>query len=158
MTKIQFRAVFVVFLLLMQIIINRYVNEYNINIDFLFLILVFISTRDSFFRTIIVAALIGWATDILSGNVLGVYGFSRVVIAFLLFEIIKFVDFKKLSFTFIIIFASLSLSNLIANIFLIFIYNFNFSISLLIFQPFLTSLLAVLFISSKQLQKTLNVY
>ncbi len=158
MTKIQFRAVFVVFLLLMQIIINRYVNEYNINIDFLFLILVFVSTRDSFIKTIIVAALIGWATDILSGNVLGVYGFSRVVIAFLLFEIIKFVDFKKLSFTFIIIFASLSLSNLIANIFLIFIYNFNFSISLLIFQPILTSLLAVLFISSKKLQKTLNVY
>ena len=158
MTKIQFKTLFVIFLILMQIVINRYVNEYNINIDFLFLILVFISTRDSFIKIIVVASLIGWATDIFSGNVLGVYGFSRVAVAFLLFEIIKFVDFKKLSFTFVIIFTSLSLSNLIANIFLIFIYNFNFSISLLLFQPLLTSLLAVLFISSKKLQKTLNVY
>ncbi|MEN8154658.1 MAG: rod shape-determining protein MreD [Acidobacteriota bacterium] len=158
MTKKQFRLIFAILLLFMQIVINRSLNEYNINIDFLFLILVFVSFRDNFIRTIIVATIIGWITDVLSSNVLGVYGFSRVVIAFLLFEIVKYIDFKKLSFTFIIVFSSLSISNLIANIFFLFIYNYSFSVSLLVFQPLLTSLLAVLLITSGKLQKTLNVY
>jgi hypothetical protein len=106
----------------------------------------------------IVATIVGWSIDLFNSQILGVFGFSRVVIAFIIFEIIIFIDFKKLSFSFLFIFISLSLSNLIANLFLIMISNYGLSIGMLVYQPLLTGMFAVLLVSSDRIKEAINVY
>lgn len=146
------------FLLLMQIIVNLYLNEFNINIDFIFLILIYTSSRGNFLKLMIIATLVGWMTDLLNSQIIGVFGFSRVVIAYFIFEIIAFIDFKRVTFTFLFIFFSLSLSNLIANLFLLFINNFGISVVMIIYQPLLTGMVAVLFVNSDRIKEAINVY
>jgi|GEM_PF-524931 len=147
------------FLVLMQILVNLYVNELNINIDFIFLILIYnISSRGNFLKSMLMATLIGWSTDILNSQIIGVFGFSRVVIAYAIFEIIVFIDFKRLTFTFLFIFLSLSLSNLVANLFLLFINGYALSAGMLIYQPLLTGMVAVLLVSSNRIKEAINVY
>lgn len=146
------------FLILMQILVNLYLNEFSINIDFIFLILIYISSRGNFLKAMVVATIIGWMTDLLNSQIIGVFGFSRVVIAYIIFELIVFIDFKRLTFTFLFIFLSLSLSNLIANLFLLFINNYGLSVGMIIYQPLLTGLLAVLLVSSDRIKEAINVY
>ena len=146
------------FLILMQILVNLYLNEFSINIDFIFLILIYISSRGNFLKAMVVATIIGWMTDLLNSQIIGVFGFSRVVITYIIFELIVFIDFKRLTFTFLFIFLSLSLSNLIANLFLLFINNYGLSVGMIIYQPLLTGLLAVLLVSSDRIKEAINVY
>ncbi len=158
MNKRRFRFVLVLFLMLLQVLVNLYLNEFNINIDFVFLILVYFASRRNFLSSMIVATIVGWSIDLFNSQILGVFGFSRVVIAFIIFEIIIFIDFKKLSFSFLFIFISLSLSNLIANLFLIMISNYGLSIGMLVYQPLLTGMFAVLLVSSDRIKEAINVY
>ena len=146
------------FLILMQILVNLYLNEFSINIDFIFLILIYISSRGNFLKAMVVATIIGWMTDLLNSQIIGVFGFSRVVIAYIIFELIVFIDFKRLTFTFLFIFLSLSLSNLIANLFLLFINNYGLSVGMIIYQPLLTGIFAVLLVSSDRIKEAINVY
>jgi rod shape-determining protein MreD len=158
MNKRRLRIALALLLLSLQILVNIHLSKFNINIDFIFLILIYITSRGNFLKSMLAATLIGWATDILSGHILGVYGFARVIVTFLIFEIIVFIDFKRLSFTFIFVFASLSLSNLIANLFFLLIRNFGLSSGLLIYQPLLTGMFAVLLITSDRIKEAINVY
>jgi len=158
MSKGQFRIAIFFFLIFMQILVNLYLNEYNINIDFLFLILIYISSKEHFLKAMIAATLIGWATDTLNSQIVGIFGFSRVVITYAIFEIIVFIDFKRLSFTIMFVFLSLSASNLIANLFLLVINNYSMSAGLLLVQPLLTGMFAVLLISSDRVKEAINVY
>ena len=158
MNKRRLRFTLMLFLILMQILVNLYLNEFSINIDFIFLILIYISSRGNFLKAMVVATIIGWMTDLLNSQIIGVFGFSRVVIAYIIFELIVFIDFKRLTFTFLFIFLSLSLSNLIANLFLLFINNYGLSVGMIIYQPLLTGLLAVLLVSSDRIKEAINVY
>ncbi len=158
MTKRQFRFTLALFLILMQILVNLYLNEFNINIDFLFLILIYISSRGNFLKSLIIATFLGWTTDLLNSHIIGVFGFSRVVIAYIIFEIIVFIDFKRLSFTFLFIFFSLSLSNLVASLFLLFINDYGLSVGMIIYQPLLTGMFAVILVSSDRIKEAINVY
>ena len=142
----------------MQILVNLYLNEFNINIDFLFLILIYISSKGNFMKSLIAATIVGWGTDLLNSQIIGVFGFSRVVIAYIIFEIIVFIDFKRLSFTFLFIFFSLSLSNLVANLFLLFINDYGLSVGMIIYQPLLTGMFAVILVSSDRIKEAINVY
>lgn len=143
---------------MMQILVNLYLNEFNINIDFLFLILIYISSRGNFLKSLIIATFLGWTTDLLNSQIIGVFGFSRVVIAYIIFEIIVFIDFKRLSFTFLFIFFSLSLSNLVASLFLLFINDYGLSVGMIIYQPLLTGMFAVILVSSDRIKEAINVY
>jgi len=158
MNKRQLRFALALFLVLLQIMVNLYLNEFNINIDFLFLILIYISSKGNFIQAMIIATLIGWGTDTLNTQIVGIFGFSRVVITYVIFEIIVFIDFKRLSFTFLFIFLSLSLSNLIANLFLLVINNYSLSVGMLIYQPLLTGMFAVILLSSDRVKEAINVY
>ena len=158
MNKRQFRFTLALFLILMQLLVNLYLNEFNINIDFLFLILIYISSRGLFMRSMTAATLLGWTTDLLNSQIIGVFGFSRVVIIYIIFEIIVFIDFKRLSFTFLFIFLSLSISNLIASLFLLFINDYGLSVGMIIYQPLLTGMFAVILMSSDRIKEAINVY
>jgi len=159
MSKRNFRFALGLFLVLMQILANLHLNELNINIDFIFLILIYyISSRGNFIRAMILATLIGWSTDLLNSQIVGVFGFSRVVIAYAIFEIIVFIDFKRLTFTFLFVFFSLGFSNLIANLFLLFINGYAISPGMVLYQPLLTGMFAVLLISSDRIKEAINVY
>ncbi|MCK5004786.1 MAG: hypothetical protein KAS21_06850 [Candidatus Aminicenantes bacterium] len=158
MTKRQFRFTLALFLILLQILVNLYLNEFNINIDFLFLILIYISSKGNFMKSLIAATIVGWGTDLLNSQIIGVFGFSRVVIAYIIFEIIVFIDFKRLSFTFLFIFFSLSISNLVASLFLLFINDYGLSVGMIIYQPLLTGMFAVILVNSDRIKEAINVY
>jgi len=158
MTKRQFRFTLALFLILMQIIVNLYLNEFNINIDFLFLILIYVSSRGNFLKSLILATILGWTTDLLNSQIIGVFGFSRVVIVYIIFEIIVFIDFKRLSFTFLFIFFALSISNLIASLFLLFINDYGLSVGMIIYQPLLTGMFAVILVNSDRIKEAIDVY
>ena len=63
----------------MQIIVNRYASVLNLNLDLIFLILVYFAIKSDFYRCILVATVIGLVTDYISMNIFGVFGFSRTV-------------------------------------------------------------------------------
>ncbi len=141
-----------------QIIINRYVRVTKINLDLLYLILVYISIRSGILKTAIWATLIGWVTDFFTIGLVGVFGFSRTLTAFLLQEFYKYFDLRKRFFVFLLIFVSLSFSNLIANVFFYFIYGQSIKMSLVLQQPFLTALAGILIISSSKIRESLDVH
>ena len=154
------RLKFFVFVLLVlgQIVINKYAHQFKVNLDFLYLILVYISVRSGFLKSILTAAVIGLITDFFSMNVLGVFGFSRTFGAFLLNEVSGRLDLKNNFFVFLLIALSLSLSNLIANTFFYFISGFAFNLSLILYQPVFTGLTGTLIVFSKKTKEYLNVY
>ena len=146
------------FLILAQIIVNRYVGITKINLDLLYLILVFISIQSGILKTAIWATIIGWITDFFNLGLIGVFGFSRTLTAFLLHEFYKFFDLRKRFFVFLLIFVSLSFSNLVANLFFHFIYGEAIKLSLVLRQPLLTGLAGTLIISSKKIRESLDVH
>ena len=109
-------------------------------------------------KSLIAATIVGWGTDLLNSQIIGVFGFSRVVIAYIIFEIIVFIDFKRLSFTFLFIFFSLSISNLVASLFLLFINDYGLSVGMIIYQPLLTGMFAVILVNSDRIKEAINVY
>ena len=159
MTKQNIRIFLAFSLIVLQILFNLFLNQLHINIDFIFLILLYyILSRRNFIQAMLVATIVGWSTDLLTSHIVGLFGFSRVVIAFAIYEIIVFIDFKRLSFTFAFVFLSLALSNLIASFFLLVIHGYPLSAGLILHQPVLTGMFAVLLISSDRVKEAVNVY
>jgi len=158
MTK-RVKTILLIVLLASQILVNRYIHSWRLNIDLFFLILVYFSIRSSYLKSIIVGTIIGLITDHFSGyTVMGVYGFSRTITAYLIFELAKYLDLKRNTFVFFLIFTSLCISNLIANIFFYFTSGVNININMILYQPFLTAIIGLLLISSKKVKTLLNVY
>ncbi len=158
MNKKRLRLLLFILLILLQFTVSKFFAEYRINIDFMYIILLYFLIRKQFVTVIIAAMVIGWATDYFAGTLLGIFGFSRVAIAFILFGVFDYIDPKKLLWTFSLVFISLLLSNLIANLFMIFIYNFNFDYGLLFIQPLLTASFATVILTSRSVRKVLNVH
>lgn len=151
---------FLVFLLLLlgEIIINLYIHQLKFNFDFLYLILVYISVKSGFLKSMFSATFIGLITDFLSMQLMGVFGFSRTFSAFLIHESSRLIDLKNNFFVFFLITISLSVSNFIANFFFFIIQDIGFSWRLIVFQPLFTGLLGILIISSKETKRRLDVY
>lgn len=147
-----------IFLVTGQIVIYQYIDIIKINIDCLFLILVYISLKSSFLKSILAATAIGLVTDFFSGNVLGVFGFSRTVSAYLISEFSKYLDLEKFHFQFLLISITLFISNLIANTFFYFIFDYNISLKLVLYPPLLTGFvgMSILLLAGKE--EYLDVY
>ena len=154
----KLKFVLLIVLIVMQIVVNRYISQIKLNIDFLFLILIYVSIKYNFYQTIISAAIIGWVTDYLSMNILGVFGFSRVFIGYLVFTFSKYLDIRRNFFIFMLVFLSMSISNIMANCFFFLIENVNFDIMFILVSPLLTALISVIILSFKSIKKNLNVY
>lgn len=154
----KFKFLIFILLILGEIIINKYIHQLRLNLDFLFLILVYVSVKSGFIKCMVVASIIGLITDYFCMNVIGVFGFSRTFAAFLLYELSRRIDLKNNLFVFLLIFVSLSLSNVIANTFFSIILRFDFDLRLIVVQPFLTGLLGVLIIGWTKTKRYLDVY
>ena len=154
----KFKFLIFATLILGEIIINLYIHQIKLNLDLLYLILVYISVKSGFIKSMAAAAVIGLITDYFSMNVIGVFGFSRTFAAFLLHESSQRIDLKNNFFVFLLIALSLAISNLIANLFFLIILDFQFSLRLILFQPLLTGLVGVLIVSSQKAKRYLDVY
>lgn len=146
------------FLVIGQIVVNMYIDKLKLNFDLLFLILVYISVKSSFVKSILSATAIGLITDFLSGNVMGVFGFSRTLSAYLINELSKYLDLRRNIFLFLLTALSLFISNLIANIFFYFILDFKISLNLILYPPLLTGLVGLIIVSPARMKKYLDVY
>lgn len=156
--KNKFKTGLFLLLILLQFISYRYAHMTKINPDFLYLILVYVSIRSRIMKTLVSATFIGWITDSLIGGIVGIFGFSRVIIAFFLNEFNRFLDLRKKVFVFLLIFISLSLSNLIANVFLYMIFRHNLELTIILQQPLLTALTGILIIIPSKVREYLDVY
>jgi rod shape-determining protein MreD len=154
----KFKVVVFFLLILGEVILHRYVHQLNLPLDFLYLIMVYICVMSGFYKSIATACVVGLITDYFSGGVMGVFGFSRVISAFLLNEMSRRIDLKNNIFVFLMISISLSISNIIANVFLYFILGFSFNLSLILYQPILTGLLGLAIVSSTKAKMYLDVY
>ena len=155
-SKVKF--IFFLFLLISQIVIYRYVNVLKLNIDLFYLLLIYISVKSGFYKSIVTATIIGLVTDYFTGSNIGVFGFSRTVAAYLLNEFSKYIDLRRNVFIFFLISTSLFISNLIANLFFCLISDSAISINLLLYQPLLTGFVGILIISPEKMKRYLNVY
>jgi len=156
--KNKFKIIILVFLVLGQIIIYRYAHPLKLNLDLFYLIMVYISVMSGFYKSIATGFAIGLITDYFSGNIMGVFGFSRTISAFFLNEISRRIDLKNNLFVFLMISVSLAFSNFISNVFLYYILGFSFNIGLLIYQPISTGLIGLLISSSKKAKEYMDVY
>jgi rod shape-determining protein MreD len=156
--KRKFKFLIFILLILGEIIINKYVHQFRLNLDLLYLILVYISIKSGFIKCIIMGTVIGLITDYFCTNVMGVFGFSRTLAVFLLFELSRRIDPNNNFLVFLLVFISLSVSNVIANTFFTIILNFDFSLRLILVQPFLTGLVCLLIASSSKAKRYLDVY
>jgi rod shape-determining protein MreD len=109
-------------------------------------------------KTVVSATLIGWIMDSLIGGIVGVFGFSRAIIAFFLNEFNRFLDLRKKVFVFLLIFVSLSISNLIANVFFHLIFGYDLELGMILRQPLLTAILGLLIITPARVREYLDVY
>ena len=156
--KNKFKAGLFIFLIIAQIIVHKYVHILKFNVDFLYLILVYIAIRSGAVKTIMTATFIGWFTDFFTGGIVGIFGFSRTLVAFILNEMHRYVDLRKNIFVFLLIAISLSVSNLIANVFFHFIYGFDIEINLVLRQPILTGLVGTLIMIPTRVKEYLDVH
>jgi rod shape-determining protein MreD len=154
----KFKFLIFILLILGEIIINKYLYQLRLNLDLLYLLLVYISINSGYIKCIMVGTVIGLITDYSCMNVMGVFGFSRTLAAFLLFELTRRIDLNNNFFVFFLVFVSLSVSNVIANIFFSIILNFGFNLRLIFMQPLLTSVVAILIAGSKKAKRYLDVY
>ncbi len=156
--KNKFKIGLFLFLVLSQLVFDRYAYITKINPDCLYLILVYISIRSGMVKTVVSATLIGWIMDSLIGGIVGVFGFSRAIIAFFLNEFNRFLDLRKKVFVFLLIFVSLSISNLIANVFFHLIFGYDLELGMILRQPLLTAILGLLIITPARVREYLDVY
>lgn len=153
----RFRAVLFALLAVGQVAVCRYYYQWRFSVDLLYLIVFFIAIRSRYLPSVLSAALIGFAGDILSGGVLGVFSFARTLAAFLLNTLARFLDLKKNVFVFLLILISLFLSNLVAFLFLVLIFRYRITANLLLFQPLATALAGTLIIGSRKAKALLDV-
>jgi rod shape-determining protein MreD len=154
----KFKLIAFILIVLAQIIINLYIHDLKLNLDLIYLILVFVAVKSNFIKSIVVATTIGLITDYLTGGVLGVFGFSRTIAAFVLNEISMRIDLKNNFFVFLMLSLSLAFSNLIANLFFYFIFGFGIQLSLVVYQPLFTALVGLLIVSSTKAKKNFDLY
>ncbi len=154
----KFKIGLFVVLIILQIAFHRYENILKINLDLLYLILVYISAKSGFFKTILSATMIGLVTDHFCMNILGVFGFSRTIIAYILNEISRHIDLKNNLFVFLLLAISLCISNLISNIFFYIILGVKFSLNLLFYQPIFTGLVGAFILIPSKIKEYLDVY
>jgi len=154
----KFKLLIFILLILGEIIINKYLYQLRLNLDLLFLILVYISIKSGYIKSIMVGTVIGLIIDYFCMNVMGVFGFSRTLAVFFLFQMSRRIDLNNNLFVFLLVFISLSVSNVIANIFFSIILNFDFNLSLILIQPFLTGVVAVLIAGTTKAKRYLDVY
>lgn len=153
------RKIFIFALLLLgQIVMQRYVRQLQMNLDLLYLVLVYVSVTSGFFKSLAAASVIGLATDYLSGNVLGVFGFSRTIAAYLLNELSIRIDLKNNVFVFLLIAISMAISNGIANLFFHFILGYPLKLSLVLYQPLITAAVGVAIVGVAKIRLYLDVY
>lgn len=144
-------------LVLGQILICRNYREMRFNVDLLYLVIFFFSVRYGFFKGVVSAAVIGWVTDYLSGGIVGVFSFSRVLAAYVLTSVARFVDLRKNYFVFLLILFSLFLSNCVANLFFHFVFHFRITVNLIVIQPLLTAFIGTILLGSSKVKMLLNV-
>jgi rod shape-determining protein MreD len=150
-------GIFVV-LVLLQIVVQKYMDILKVSLDLLYLVLVYISVKSGFFKTVFSATAVGLVTDYFSMQVMGVFGFSRTIIAFLLNDTSRHIDLKNRLLVFLLISLSLSISNALSNVFFYFIRGVPFNLNLILYQPLLTGLAGVLILSIPKVRRYLDVY
>jgi rod shape-determining protein MreD len=153
----RFRNILFLVLAIGQLAFARYYYPLRFTVDLLFLVIFFIAIRSGFMPSILSAALIGFCSDYLSGGVMGVFSFSRTLAAYFLNALSRFLDLKKNVFVFLLILVSLFLSNLVAFVFLVLIFRYKITVSLLVFQPLTTALVGTVITGSKKAKSLLDV-
>jgi rod shape-determining protein MreD len=153
----RYRNILFVFLVIGQCAIARYFQSLRFNVDLLYLIIFYIAIKSGFMPTIFGAAFIGLCTDYLSGGVMGVFSFSRTLAAYFLNALARFLDLKKNIFIFLLIFISLFLSNLVAFVFHVLVFQLKITASLLLYQPLCTALIGTIILGSKKAKSLLDV-
>jgi rod shape-determining protein MreD len=154
----RFKILVFVLLVVGQIVIHQYVRQLHVNVDLFYLILVYISVTKGFYQSMAGGMAIGLITDYLSGNVLGVFGFSRTLAAYFLNELSRRIDLRNNVFVFMLIAVSMAFSNIIANIFFSFILNYTINLSLVLYQPLLTAFVGLIIVGTDKAKTYLNVY
>lgn len=153
----RWRTVLFVLLAVGQLAISRHYQALRFNVDLLYLVIFFIAIRSSFMPTIIGAALIGFMSDYLTGGVMGVFSFSRTLAAYLLNSLSRFLDLKKNVFVFLLILVSLFLSNLVAFVFLVLVFQMKVATGLLLLQPLSTAVIGTILLGTKKAKTLLDV-
>lgn len=153
----RYRNILFVILAVGQIAISRYYHSWRFNIDLLYLIIFYIAIKSGFMASIISASFIGLCSDYLSGGFMGVFSFSRTLAAYFLNVLARFLDLKKNIFIFLLIFISLFLSNLLAFVFYVLIFNLKITASLLFFQPLSTAIVGTIVLGFEKAKSLLNV-
>ncbi len=154
----RFGIMLFILLALLQVIINRYMNDWSLKLDLLYLVLAYTAVKSGYFKTLFAGTAIGLVTDYFSMNILGVFGFSRTLAAFLLHETAPHIDLKNNLIVFLMISLSLCLSNGSANVFFYFIKNTPFNESMILYQPILTGLVGIAIFNFAKARKYLDVY
>lgn len=154
----KFKFLMFTLMILGQVIVYRYFHQLHLNLDFLYLILVYYTVNTTFYKSIAAASIIGLITDYLSGGVMGVFGFSRTLAAFLLNDFSRRIDLKNNLFVFLLIAVSMAFSNGVAYIFFYIISGEPFNISLVVYQPLLTGLVGVVTVTFTKSRTYLDVY
>jgi rod shape-determining protein MreD len=153
----RFRNIFFVLMLVGQVVIAKYYKSWRLNVDLLYLVVFYISTKSGFMKSVISASLIGLCSDYLSGGIMGVFSFSRTLAAYLLNTIARFLDLKKNIFVFLLILLSLFFSNVVAYVFYALIFKYTITASLLIYQPLLTAFVGTVILGFKKVKSLLDV-
>jgi len=156
--KRKIKIIYLALLIVAQVLLWRNYPTFRFNIDFLYLIIVYLAIRSSFLTSILAATCLGIIADYFSGGVMGVFAFSRTLTTYLLTIASRFVDLRKNFFIFMMILISLFLSNLMANIFFYFIFNFHITVNLLFIQPLLTALIGTVMVGLNPVKELLDVY
>lgn len=153
----RWRSVLFVLLAVGQIAFARHYYTLRFSVDLLFLLIFLIAIRSRYMTSIVSAALIGFCSDYLTGGVMGVFSFSRTLAAFSLNTLARFLDLKKNIFIFLLLLVSLFLSNLAAFGFLVLIFQYKITASLLVIQPLSTALVGTFILGSKKAKSLLDV-
>jgi len=144
-------------MLLLQLLSQRYDFPSPVNVDFFFLVIVYFAVNSSFIRTMVMATVLGLISDCLSGGIIGVFSFSRILASFLVNQASRFIDFRRPVFVFFTVFLSLVFANTVAAFFLFLIMELTPTITLIVFQPLATAGLALVLINFKPTRRYINV-
>jgi rod shape-determining protein MreD len=153
----RFRNILCAVLIIGQVAIARYYHSLRFTVDLLYLIVFYISIKSGFLPSIFSASFIGLCSDYLSGGILGVFSFSRILAAYFLNVLARFLDLKKNVFVFLLILISLFLSNLVAFVFHVLIFNLRITTRLLIYQPLSTAVVGTIILGTNKVKSLLDV-
>ncbi len=156
--KTKIKPFLVLILICLHFFQNKYIASTWFSIDFTYLIIIFVALKSSILKTGFTATSIGLMNDFLSGGILGVFGFSRTLISFIVKGLLVFIDLKKGFYVFMIITISLSASNLMSNFLMYLILDYPINLSFVLLQPVFTGLTGYFILKSSYIKKQLDVY